>query len=292
MRIQISKAILTLACLMLALPAARAEEADFDSGGVRIHYRIEGQGEPVLLIHGFGLNGMMQWTKLRNALKDDYRVIAIDNRGHGKSEKPHDPEQYGIEMARDQVRLLDHLGIDKAHIVGYSMGGGIALQVVVENPERVQTALIGGSGWSPSTEEELERRQPLIDDLENGRGFGKLFERLAATDASEQERQAMRSLGALLTAMNDQKALAAVLKGRWERQADEEKIRGIRTPMTAIIGENDPIRPAAEKLKELNPETKLIIVPEASHQTAMGAPEFIAGVRELLAAHPLAHSAP
>lgn len=287
MRIQPSKVILTLACLLFTLPSLRAEEADFDSGGVRIHYRIEGRGEPVLLIHGFGLNGMMQWTKLRNALKDDYQVIAIDNRGHGKSGKPHDPEQYGLEMVRDQVRLLDHLGIEKAHIVGYSMGGGIALQTVIEFPERVQTAVIGGSGWSESTEEERERRQPLIEDLENGRGFGKLFERLAATDATEQERQAMRSLGALLTAMNDQQALAAVLKGRWERQPTEDQVRAIQTPMTAIIGENDPIRPAAEKLKELNPETRLIIVPDASHQTAMGAPEFIAGVRELLAEHPL-----
>lgn len=289
MRIQISKIILTLGCLLLAPPPLHAaEEADFDSDGVRIHYRIEGQGEPVLLIHGFGLNGMMQWTKVRNALKDDYRVIAIDNRGHGKSGKPHDPEQYGIEMARDQVRLLDHLGIEKAHIIGYSMGGGIALQVVVGHPERVQTAVIGGSGWSEPDEGDFELRRPLIEDLENERGFGKLFERLASTESNEKERQGMAQLGALLAAINDQKALAAVLKGRWDHRPTEEQVRAIQTPMAAIIGENDPIRPAAEKLKELNPATKLIIVPDASHQTAYGAPEFIAGVRELLAAHPLA----
>jgi pimeloyl-ACP methyl ester carboxylesterase len=280
-----------LTASLVAIPSVHAEEADFDSGGVHIHYRIEGEGEPVLLIHGFGLNGMMQWTKLRQALKDDYRIIAIDNRGHGKSEKLYDSDQYGIEMVRDQVRLLDHLGIERAHVVGYSMGGGIALQLVAEHPERVQTAVIGGSGWSEPSEEEKARRRPLIDDLENERGFGKLFERLASTESTDEERTGMRQIGALLTAMNDQKALAALLKGRWDDRVGEEGVRGIRTPMAAIIGEHDPIRPAAENLKALNPATTLILVPEATHQTAMGAPEFIDGVRELIAAHPLSDSA-
>ncbi len=290
MKVQALKALLTAALLLLAIPELPAEERDFDSDGVQIHYRIEGEGEPVLLIHGFGLNGMMQWTKLRQAIKDDYQLIAIDNRGHGKSEKLYDPDQYGVEMARDQVRLLDHLGIDKVHVVGYSMGGGITLQLVVENPERVQTAVIGGMGWSEPSEDEVKLRQPLIDDLENERGFGKLFERLASTESSDEERSGMRQIGALLTAMNDQKALAALLKGRWNDPVSEEDVRAIRTPMVAIIGELDPIRPAAEKLTALNPATKLIIIPEATHQTAMGTPEFIGGVRELIASHPISAS--
>lgn len=286
--IQLPKLVLTLTLLLLAGSPLRAEEADFDSGGVRIHYRIEGQGEPVLLIHGFGLNGLMQWSKLRAALKNDYQLIAIDNRGHGKSDKPRDPAQYGLEMVNDQVRLLDHLGIAKAHVVGYSMGGGIALQLVVHHPERVHTAVIGGSGWSPPSDDQMAMRQPLIEDLENGRGFGKLFERLASTDSSEEERKSMQALGALLNAMNDQQALAAVLKGRWADTPTEDQVRAIATPLTAIIGELDPILPAAERLRELQPATRLIVVPGATHQTAQGTPEFIAGVRELIAAHPLA----
>lgn len=290
--IQLPKIILTLALLLLSLAPLPAEEADFDSNGVNIHYRLEGQGEPVLLIHGFGLNGLMQWSKLRSALKNDYQLIAIDNRGHGKSGKPHDPAQYGVEMVNDQVRLLDHLGIEKAHVVGYSMGGGIALQLVVNHPDRVQTAVIGGSGWSPPSEDQVDLRQPLIDDLENNRGFGKLFERLASTDSTEEERKAMQGLGALLNAMNDQPALAALLKGRWESQPDEDQIRAIATPLAAIIGEHDPILPAARRLHELNPASTLIVVPAATHQTAQGSPEFIAGVRALIAAHPIAPAAP
>lgn len=282
-----SAPILLLILLLVPVLPVRSEEADFDSNGVNIHYRIDGQGEPVLLIHGFGLNGLMQWTKLRAALKDRYRLIAIDNRGHGKSGKPHDPEQYGKEMVLDQVRLLDHLGIPKAHIVGYSMGGGIALQMVVDHPDRVQTAVIGGSGWSPPSDDQIALRQPLIDDLEAGRGFGQLFQRLAASDSTEQERKGMQQLGGLLAAINDQKALAALLRGRWAGMPDEAQIRAIGVPMTAIIGELDPIRPAAEKLKELDPETTLIVIPGETHQTAMGVPAFIDGARQLIAAHPL-----
>lgn len=290
MKLRSLLAVLLILLLAPVLPV-RAEEADFDSNGVNIHYRIEGQGEPVLLIHGFGMNGLMQWTKLRAALKDRYRLIAIDNRGHGKSGKPHDPEQYGKEMVLDQVRLLDHLGIPKAHIVGYSMGGGIALQMVVDHPDRVQTAVIGGSGWSPPSDDQIAIRQPLIDDLEAGRGFGRLFERLAASDSTEQERKGMQQLGGLLAAMNDQKALAALLRGRWAGMPDEAQIRAINVPMAAIIGELDPIRPAAEKLKELDPETTLIVIPGQTHQTAMGVPEFINGAQQLIAAHPLTAAA-
>src|SRR5262245_60178433 len=115
-----------IACaLVLAVaPGLRAGDKSFDSNGVKIRYTDQGKGEPVLLIHGFGANAEMQWA-LPGVVKDlakDYRVIAYDNRGHGKSDKPHDPKKYGAEMVEDAVRLLDHLKIKKAHVVGYSMG--------------------------------------------------------------------------------------------------------------------------------------------------------------------------
>src|SRR5437868_8532253 len=91
--------------------AGGAQELYFDSKGVKIRYTDQGKGEPVLLIHGFGANAEVQWA-LPGILKDlakDYRVIAYDNRGHGKSGKPHDPKKYGMEMVEDAVRLLDHL---------------------------------------------------------------------------------------------------------------------------------------------------------------------------------------
>ena len=101
----------------------------FASNGVDIAYELYGQGDPILLIHGFASNGFVNWrsTSWVDLLEKAGRmVVTIDNRGHGKSDKPHDPEKYGLEMVRDAIRLLDHLEIKKAHVVGYSMGGLIA----------------------------------------------------------------------------------------------------------------------------------------------------------------------
>jgi pimeloyl-ACP methyl ester carboxylesterase len=116
----------------------------FDSAGVRIRYVSVGQGKPVILIHGWAADAEM-WDSLIQDLSHDYRVIALDCRGHGKSDKPTDPKQYGMEMVNDIVRLMDHLGFAKAHIVGYSMGGSIALKMLTVRPERFLTAVIGGS---------------------------------------------------------------------------------------------------------------------------------------------------
>src|SRR5580704_16817637 len=106
-------------CCLIPADALRAEDRFFDSNGVKIHYAVEGKGEPVLLIHGFSANAQMNWGNqgIISALAKDYRVIALDNRGHGKSDKPHDPKSYGQEMVEDAVRLLDHLKIEKAHVV-------------------------------------------------------------------------------------------------------------------------------------------------------------------------------
>jgi len=147
--------------ILLALASAcsgQAEDFFFNSAGVRIHYTVEGKGEPVVLIHGWGVDLKWCWDEpgTIRALAEHYQIIAIDNRGHGRSDKPHDPQQYGMNMVTDVIRLLDHLKIQKAHIVGYSMGGMIAEVLLAEYPERVRTATIGGFGWGttrPSRED-------------------------------------------------------------------------------------------------------------------------------------------
>ena len=118
----------------------------FDSNGVRLRYVEQGDGQPIVLLHGNG-NTLQSWIDagVFKNLAADFRVIAFDARGHGKSAKPHDPKQYGPEMARDVVRLLDHLSIPKAHIIGYSMGAGTTLQLLTMNPERFLTAVLGAS---------------------------------------------------------------------------------------------------------------------------------------------------
>jgi pimeloyl-ACP methyl ester carboxylesterase len=121
-----------------AAPAAPADQF-FDSAGVRIRYVEQGSGPAVVLMHGY--SGTLDRHFIANgvfaSLAKDHRVIAMDLRGHGKSGKPHDPAAYGEQMSRDVVRLLDHLKIQRAHVVGYSLGAMIAGRLATLHPERL-----------------------------------------------------------------------------------------------------------------------------------------------------------
>ncbi|MBI3838057.1 MAG: alpha/beta fold hydrolase, partial [Planctomycetia bacterium] len=103
--------VLALCALLLTTARTFALDDFFDSNGVKIHYIVEGQGESVVLIHGFTASIQPQWglPGIIKALSKDYQVIALDNRGHGRSDKPHDPKQYGAEMINDVIRLMDHV---------------------------------------------------------------------------------------------------------------------------------------------------------------------------------------
>jgi pimeloyl-ACP methyl ester carboxylesterase len=118
------------------------------SDGIKLHYMELGRGTPVILIHGYTANAEGKWFKsgIAQALAGKYRVVAIDARGHGQSDKPHDPAKYGPRMATDVVELMDHLKIRTAHIHGYSMGGSILAQLVARHEDRIVTAIFGGSG--------------------------------------------------------------------------------------------------------------------------------------------------
>ncbi len=137
--------LIVLAALGCAGQPRTARAADrpaiksFDSNGVKIVYFVQGEGEPVVLIHGWlssaGINWALPGTS--DLLARDFQVIALDVRGHGLSDKPTKDDAYGPELVEDVVRLLDHLKIKKAHVVGYSMGGIIAANFIVKHPDRV-----------------------------------------------------------------------------------------------------------------------------------------------------------
>ena len=138
--------LLAVCCLALASPAATPPDQFFDSDGVRIRFVDLGRGEPVVLVHGF-TSTLESWNRgdILQSLSRDYRVIALDCRGHGKSDKPHEPEQYGTDSALDVLRLMDHLEIPNAHIVGYSMGARLTGYLLANHPERFISATLGGS---------------------------------------------------------------------------------------------------------------------------------------------------
>src|SRR5256885_7535420 len=125
---------------------------DFDSDGIRLHYEVNGpeNGTPIVAVHGFASDYRLNWvgTRWQETLTNaGFRVIGLDCRGHGHSDKPHEEAAYAVDnMAGDVVRLLDHLDVPTASYLGYSMGGRIGLEVVLDFPDRVQRAVLGGIG--------------------------------------------------------------------------------------------------------------------------------------------------
>src|ERR1700716_3785671 len=131
---------------------------DFDSDGIRLHYEVHGneRGAPLVVVHGFASDYRLNWvgTRWQEALTTaGFRVFGLDCRGHGLSDKPHDRAAYAIGiMAGDVARLLDHAGIRTAGYLGYSMGARIGLQVVMDLPDRVSRAVLGGIGTAGGVE--------------------------------------------------------------------------------------------------------------------------------------------
>ena len=283
------------ACLGLVASVAGAQTAlddkFFDSKGVKIRYVDVGQGEPVVLIHGFSSTLDANWgeTHVIDALAKDFRVVALDCRGHGKSDKPHDAKSYGIEMIEDVARLMDHLGLAKAHIVGYSMGGAITGKFITTHPERVISAVFGGSsprlGWTAQNERDNEE---LASSLEQGTGMRPLILRLLPPNEPRPsddviDRQSQASLG-----RNDAIALASVQRGNKAQVVTVAQVRALQMPILAVVGSADPLKAGVDAFKTLLPSLNVVVIDGATHSGARGAParqEFRDAVHDFLAAH-------
>src|SRR5271156_3478607 len=138
----------------------RLTMAYFDSNGVQIHFEEQGSGDAVVLVHGFASRAEHNWAgDWIPTLAPRYRVVALDCRGHGKSGKPHDSAAYGGEtMGDDVIRLMDHLGIKRTFIMGYSMGGRIVTGLLMSHPERLRAAVLGGIGAVSTSAPSFNRR--------------------------------------------------------------------------------------------------------------------------------------
>jgi pimeloyl-ACP methyl ester carboxylesterase len=280
-----------VALLALLVVNARAQapldDKFFDSHDVRIRYVESGNGEPVLLVHGFSVDLDTMWrdTGVIAALARDFRVIAMDARGHGKSGKPHDPASYGAAMVEDVTRLLDRLGVAKAHIVGYSMGGAIVGKFAVLHPERVRSLTFGGSSprlWNDVLE---KRSAEVAASLEQGKGLRPLIVALAPPGKPPSE-QEIEERNRRQLARNDARALAAVQRSNRQHAVTPDEIRGMKMPLLAVVGSEDPARAAVENFKKLNPSVKTVVIDGAPHVGAEARPEFVAALREFLTTPP------
>jgi pimeloyl-ACP methyl ester carboxylesterase len=280
--------VLTCSVFFMALvPAGRgAEDQFFDSNGVKIRYVVEGKGEPVLLIHGYTASVEMNWKSpgIIKGLSKDYQVIALDNRGHGKSEKPHDPKKYGMEMAEDAVRLLDHLQIKKAHIVGYSMGAIITAKLLATHPDRFLTATLGGHGGLREGAD-TSFYDKLADSLEQGKGMGLMIARLTPPGQPPPTDEQIKTINAMLLATNDPKALAAVARSFKELAVSWDKLEANQVPTLALIGEQDPLKAGVDELKGKMAHLTITVIKSADHRSAFGKSEFIETLQKFLAEH-------
>jgi len=273
--------------LLLATSLQAAEGKFFDSDGVKIHYVEQGQGEPVVLIHGFSANHALNWVApgIVGKLSKKFRVVAIDNRGHGKSDKPQDPKQYGTQMVQDVVRLLDHLQIPKAHIVGYSMGGFITNKFLSEHPDRVITATLGGAGWSQDGDQGEPVMEALAESLEQGKGIAPLILALNPPGKPQPTENELNLINQMVMANNDPLALASAIRGMKQLQISQEKIEANEVPTLALIGEVDPLKAGVDALQEVMPNLEVVVIEGADHMTAISNPLFVNSLNEFLLNH-------
>jgi pimeloyl-ACP methyl ester carboxylesterase len=281
-----------LAALLPLLPTAAraAEDRFFDSAGLRIHYVEEGQGEPVILLHGYTADLKQQFidTGIFPTLARHYRAIALDARGHGLSDKPHNRAAYGPEMGLDIIRLMDHLGIRRAHIVGYSMGAHIVAQLVTLHPERFATMVLGGSsGRRNWTAEDQQRVDIESGEMDQGMLRSQIL-RLWPRDQPPPSYEVIREQSARRMAGKDNRALAAVRRSNPDQVVTEEQMRAIDVPSLGIVGTADPYLREFQQLKAVMPQLELVTIEGASHVAAPGRPEFIQALSRFLNAHPIA----
>jgi pimeloyl-ACP methyl ester carboxylesterase len=237
--------------------------ARFQSDGVGIAYEVAGNGRPVLLIHGFASNARVNWHDtlwVETLLDAGHRVITYDNRGHGKSEKLYDPAAYSAdEMAEDGRRLLDHLDISAADVIGYSMGARLSALLAINHPTRVRRAVLAGLAAN------------MIHGLDGAETIARGFEADNPDSISDPTARAFRAFAEQTD--SDLKALAACIRG--SRQAvTPEALAGITCPVLVVAGAEDTIAGPVEPLVAAIANARGLTLPGRDHMKAVGDRRF------------------
>lgn len=235
----------------------------FQSGSVRIAF-IDSPAEggelgEVVLVHGFASNHAVnwvntQWVKVLN--RAGYRVIALDNRGHGQSEKLYDPAAYhSASMAQDVVNLLDELGLPKADIMGYSMGARITAHVALQHPGRVRSAMLGGLGIH------------LVEGVGLPLGIADAMEAPSVEGLTDPMQRMFRAFAEQTG--SDLKALAACIRGSRQVLSSDE-VAGINVPVLVSVGTKDPVAGDPHPLGALFPNARVFDIEGRDHNLAVG----------------------
>jgi len=268
-----------------------AADETFDSNGVKIRYVTEGKGVPVVLIHGWMSDSSM-WggdlagnTKLKGV--DGFMLIAIDCRGHGKSDKPYDVKKYGPELAEDVVRLLDHLKIDKAHLVGYSSGSFIAGKVAASHPDRVlsvvyaaQAPVIAGK----VKEGDFSECELFAKTVNDGKSLGAYLLAVMPAGQKKMTETQADALAKVLYGRKDVKAFAAAGLGFKGLAVDVEQLKQFSGPILFIHGGNESahVKNRVAMVRQLLGRGEFRLVEGSDHMTTLINPKFGKTVDEFL----------
>jgi pimeloyl-ACP methyl ester carboxylesterase len=243
----------------------------FHNGAVEIAYLDEGEGEPILLVHGFASTKNVNWvypTWVSELKKNGRRAIALDNRGHGDSSKLYDAEQYHIgTMAGDVTALMDHLRIEAADIMGYSLGARMTAWLAQKEPQRLRSAIFGGLGIG------------LIEGGGPGETVAKALEAPSLEDVTDPVGRTFRAFAD--QTRSDHRALAACLRGS-RRLMTRDEAAGIEVPVLIAVGTKDEIAGSAAALGKIIAGAKVLDIPNRDHMRAVGDKVYKTGVLDFL----------
>jgi pimeloyl-ACP methyl ester carboxylesterase len=247
----------------------------FHNGSVEIAYLDEGEGDPIVLVHGFASTKNVNWVYpgwVSALVKAGRRVIALDNRGHGESAKLYNPEVYHIgTMAGDVRALMDHLGIGRADMMGYSMGGRITAYLGQRDPQRLRSAILGGIGMG------------LVEGGGPGENVAVALEADSLDDVTDPVGRTFRAFAD--QTRSDRRALAACLRGS-RRLMTRAEAAAIAVPTLIAVGTTDEIAGSAQRLAEVIPGSEVLDIPNRDHMRAVGDRVYKEGVLDFLARRP------
>jgi pimeloyl-ACP methyl ester carboxylesterase len=245
--------------------------ATFHNGNVEIAYLDEGEGDPIVLVHGFASNKEANWIApgwTSTLVSSGRRVIALDDRGHGQSSKLYDPAEYHTSRMADDVRaLLDYLKIQRADVMGYSMGARITAFLSFEHPARVRCAILGGLG------------SHLIDKVGLPMSIADAMEAPSVADIKDINGQIFRKFAE--QTKSDLRALAACIRGS-RQTLTREQIATIDIPVLVAIGTKDHVAGSASELAAIFPNGRALDIPGRDHMLAVGDKVYKQGVLEFL----------
>jgi pimeloyl-ACP methyl ester carboxylesterase len=243
----------------------------FHNGAVEIAYLDEGEGEPIVLVHGFASSSSVNWVYpawVSELKKNGRRVIAFDNRGHGDSGKLYDPALYDITiMAGDISALMDHLDIARADVMGYSLGSRMAAVLAQRQPQRLRSAILGGIGIG------------LIEGGGPGENVAAALEAPSLEDVTDPVGRTFRAFAD--QTRSDRRALAACLRGS-RRLMTKDEAAGISVPVLIAVGTADEIAGSADALGGIIPGSQVLNIPNRDHMRAVGDKVYKTGVLDFL----------